>query len=308
MCAFYFWILSGMDEKFLQQNECARAVLGRFLSCARESYLGMQAHNIPFVQTFFARPSPELVRILSVMRRRAGLPSVGPESESAPGHGGLRTPGHYMIAFHFRRIPLNFEPMSGFLNEPQHRDWRINALDGFWETGKTKIRKAAQLAKCRNQTLLIYFATDDIRNLRPLAQKHWSDLGGRLIFGAPDASVGHMTAFWRENDVVHQESADAHHLHRPAQIARSPHSQRRHAAWGVAEWWVLGNADWLVTSTGSNYAATSVAHGLGPAGRMERYDDNGRPVFRRSWNNGNYCQRVFAVDPIHAKTCPHLDD
>lgn len=42
---------------------------------------------------------------------------------------------------------------------------------------------------------------------------------------------------------------------------------------GMAEWWVLGNADYLVANAGSNFAATATAWGLGPDGTMLRYDE-----------------------------------
>jgi hypothetical protein len=37
------------------------------------------------------------------------------------------------------------------LNEKQHKEWRMNHLAGFWETGERFARKAAEIARCRNQ-------------------------------------------------------------------------------------------------------------------------------------------------------------
>ena len=45
-----------------------------------------------------------------------------------------------------------------------------------------------------------------------------------------------------------------------------------HSYQGLAEWWVLANADWLIGASGSNYAITATAWGLGPEGGMERFD------------------------------------
>jgi hypothetical protein len=42
---------------------------------------------------------------------------------------------------------------------------------------------------------------------------------------------------------------------------------------GMAEWWVLANADYLVANAGSQYAATATAWGLGPDGYMLRFDE-----------------------------------
>jgi hypothetical protein len=72
-------------------------------------------------------------------------------SDAALGLHGLRSPGYYILALHFRRIPLGFEPLSVMLNEKQHKEWRMNHLAGFWETGERFARKAAEIARCRNQ-------------------------------------------------------------------------------------------------------------------------------------------------------------
>jgi hypothetical protein len=154
------------------------------------------------------------VRILATMRRRLGLPALAPNTEPAPGAHGLRTPGYYIVALHFRRIPLGFEPLSGalpimttfdfilskfvferntrakfessvcdtrnqkcevyisqildfclhlisfcfsyrhcstprshpvMLNEPQHKDWRIGQLAGFWEGNRARLAHAAKV-------------------------------------------------------------------------------------------------------------------------------------------------------------------
>ena len=35
------------------------------------------------------------------------------------GQYGLHTPGYYILALHFRRIPLGFEPLSASLNDEE---------------------------------------------------------------------------------------------------------------------------------------------------------------------------------------------
>jgi hypothetical protein len=42
---------------------------------------------------------------------------------------------------------------------------------------------------------------------------------------------------------------------------------------GMAEWWVLANADYLAANAGSSFAATATAWGLGPDGYMLRFDE-----------------------------------
>lgn len=41
-------------------------------------------------------------------------------------------------------------------------------LEGFWIYAERFATSARRIAKCRNETLLIYFATDDTLTLRPI--------------------------------------------------------------------------------------------------------------------------------------------
>jgi hypothetical protein len=154
-----------------------------------------------------SRSTPQ-VRILAKMRERLGMPAPAPGSDAALGLHGLRAPGYYILALHFRRIPLGFEPLSVMLNEKQHKEWRMNHLAGFWETGEKFARKAAEIARCRNQTLLIYFATDDAQNLRPIAKRRWSPFG-RVVFGPLQREIGHMSPQWTQKDLDAERERDA---------------------------------------------------------------------------------------------------
>jgi hypothetical protein len=117
------------------------------------------------------------------------------------------------------------------------------------------------------QTLLIYFATDDAQNLRPIAKRRWSPFG-RVVFGPLQREIGHMSPQWTQKDLdaererdkesgsTAQPSAQApkkaagkakmevvipstHNPDLPVRTAKSEHAVRRHADWGFAEWWVL---------------------------------------------------------------------
>ena len=47
----------------------------------------------------------------------------------------------------------------------------------------------------RGEELLIYFATDDVKNLRPQATAHLSSIG-RVVFGLLEDEVGHVSPYW----------------------------------------------------------------------------------------------------------------
>jgi hypothetical protein len=141
--------MCGMDRGHITEGACTGSILSTFNRCAEN--MPDTFWNAPFVHSLFSRPAPEMVRILSVMRRRIRLPALQPGVEPVPGAHGLRTPGYFIIAFHFRRIPLGFEPLAVSLNEQQHLSWRMDNLAGMWDIGQTLIRKAADIARCRNQ-------------------------------------------------------------------------------------------------------------------------------------------------------------
>ena len=61
---------------------------------------------------------------------------------------------------------------------------------------------------------------------------------------------------------------------------------------------------WLVTTRYSSYPATAAAWGLGPGGRMERYELHGQPVRRLDFERPG-CPAVGAADPAQAASCPN---
>ena len=160
--------MCAVDLNFITDGVCLPRVIQRFVACAKETGFPRALYNAPFVHTLLSRPSPALVRILGVMRRRLSLPAP-PADEPAPGAYGLRSSGYFMIALHFRNAPRGFEAVSAQHQDADSRTQRTQALASFWVGGTRAIQQALAVARCRNETLLIVFSTDDALNLRPQA-------------------------------------------------------------------------------------------------------------------------------------------
>ena len=59
---------------------------------------------------------------------------------------------------------IRFEPSSSEINiAATQRQYRDEILKGFWETAIVNVMQAKEIARCRGEELLIYFATDDVR-------------------------------------------------------------------------------------------------------------------------------------------------
>lgn len=117
------------------------------------------------------------------------------------------------------RVPLGFEPHSLDFNNNTGLEHKVSMLKAYW-TQAVKIAEQARIIalcrlyfisiafiknyfKCftanithvclcmssRNETLLIYFATDDVRGLRPEAKRLLSSFG-EVVFGLTDEEVG----------------------------------------------------------------------------------------------------------------------
>jgi hypothetical protein len=300
--------------------------------------------NMPIFYAVFKKPTQRMVSYLKEIREKLQLPLLEPGLEPNPGQWGLFTPGYYIFALHFRMIPLGFEPLSVMLNEANHLQQKLDDLMGFWETARKLAKQAKSIAECRNESLLIYFATDDAANLRSEATEKLSSYG-RVIFGPSVEEVGHMSPQWTEteerevNERIQsvwekKEAAAAAEaggcegggadpgtcksrsgppppsdlMHRVSVVspARTAEATRRHTDMSLVEWWILANAQWLATTRYSSFPVTSGAWGLGPGGRMERMEVHGRPVFRIDWARGD-CAPARAADPGQAATCPNLE-
>jgi len=78
-------------------------------------------------------------------------------------------------------------------------EYRQTLMIGYWKHAEKSIIKAKKIADCRGQSLLIYFATDDAQNLRPIVTEKYSKYG-RVIFGLDENEVGHMSPQWTATD------------------------------------------------------------------------------------------------------------
>ena len=200
--------MCGGEREMLNTGDCLSGILQRFTAPECFQQLPEFMLLIPFYYTLFRRPGPTMIQALKTIRQRLHLPSLPLGLESVPGTWGLRTPGYYLYALHFRRIPLGFvsllslfsltylvslslflslnlqkqkqghflrllttdtcinrfEPSSSEINlaAPQ-RQYRDDILIGFWETAVVNVKQAREIAQCREEELLIYFASDDVR-------------------------------------------------------------------------------------------------------------------------------------------------
>lgn len=119
---------------------------------------------------------------------------------------------------------MGFEPLSAELNSDRNLEWRLSVLDAFWHNGKKIARQARDIAQCRGQKLLIYFATDNARDLRPEAITNFGQYG-QVIFGLKESEVGHVSPQWHGNswDTVKETALM---LHQKGQLGFG--SRRRH--------------------------------------------------------------------------------
>ena len=100
--------ICGGEREMLNTGDCLSGILPRFTSSECFQQLPEFMLLIPFYHTLFRRPGPTMIQTLEKIRQRLDLPLLPPGLESVPGTWGLRTPGYYLYALHFRRIPLGF--------------------------------------------------------------------------------------------------------------------------------------------------------------------------------------------------------
>jgi hypothetical protein len=320
----------------VQMGKCLTKALTTFGKCMDQ--LSEEALNVPIYYLVFKKPTSLMRNYLSEVRKRLSVPELEPGLEPNPGAWGLYTPGYYLFALHFRMIPLGFEPLSVMLNEGDQLDYKLNDLEEFWSMAERLAAQARDIAACRKEKLLIYFATDDAKNLRRPASERLGAFG-RVVFGLPEEDVGHMSPQWspdaeqevdaRKAEVLEKRrragvedggcdgAPDAEACRRAlgedktlrvnvVHTDRSEAATQRHNDMSLVEWWILANAQWLATSRYSSYPATAMAWGLGPGGHMERAEIHGRPVFRTDWTRDD-CAPARAADPAQAAACPNQE-
>ena len=262
--------ICGMDRKIIKLGKCTNQALTTYAKCFDR--IQDLTVNMPIYYNIFRKPTQLMVDHLKRIRERLSLPQLEPGLEPNPGAWGLHTPGYYLFALHFRMIPLGFEPLSVMLNEGDSLRRKLEDLRNFWDTATRLAQRAREIADCRNETLLIYFATDDAENLRKKAAKKLGKIG-RVVFGLADDEVGHMRAQWtpqamKEVDekraaVLEKKRAakaakacSAHdagegRCERPSGIehkinvvrpARGEEVAQKHNDMSLVEWWILANA------------------------------------------------------------------
>jgi hypothetical protein len=239
-------------------------------------------------------------------------------------------------------VPIGFEPLAIELNEDKNKEYRLSTLKGFWAFSEKAVLRAKSIADCRGEQLLVYFATDDVKNLRPEAERRLGNLGGRVVFGLSEDEVGHMSPQWTKEEVsklskvkksvesaptgaggVVEVEVDTHmhgktllridtHQEKIADPSHSQDSIVKHGIMAIVEWWILAQSHWLVGHSGTSFSETASGVGLGPLGVMERFTmvhgpEHVSESFRRDWGKpGGSCRVVAAASPEQANTCPNL--
>ena len=110
------FITNTLQDFITNTKGCIDAVMPHFARCARGWAPGGQPAlpenmlNIPFFHALLSRPSPDMANELAEIRERLSLPIIkSTANPSGLSDLGLRTPGVYILALHFRRQPKQFE-------------------------------------------------------------------------------------------------------------------------------------------------------------------------------------------------------
>ena len=189
---------------------------------------------------------------------------------------------------------------------------------------------AAEVATCRGQKLMIYFATDHARALRKSVEGRLTKYG-RVVFGLRESEVGHVNpvysaeslkAIARKREQCEQEEGPRHgrklsidSCHFMAKPSRSDEERSLHQLMGIAEWWILAQSQWLTSSGVSSFSDTAADVGLGSHGMMGRFAYLSQRVngsgaefvrYRVRRDLEGDCSEVFAADKEEAGRCPNL--
>lgn len=303
----------------LKLNPCLLSALPGNVACLEER---ARAVVLPAV---VQRPSPVLCRALSTIRKRLQIPDLPTGSEPRPGAFALRSPGMYILSLHFRGYPQGFE---GIGNDPTIRK-ALRDFGPFVDAAEIVAGAAAKVAACRGLELMIYFATDHARALRKPVEKRLSKYG-KVAFGLQETEVGHvnpefdaesLSEIARKRETCKKEEGPLHgrelsfdSCHFMAEPSKSEEERNLHQVMGMAEWWILAQSHWLMSSGGSTYSETAADVGLGAQGVMERFAylsqiTNGTGAehvqYRVRKDSEGDCKEIFAADTKEAKTCPN---
>lgn len=300
------------EVSFITDGNCVASALPVYGKCVRN--IMMNVAGIPFFYLLFRRPSSIMANIINRIRTRLELPSLEKGLEAHPGAWALRTPGFYIFALHFRNVPIGFEPSSFEVQDAykKMKGYRSELFKGYWIVAEKAAKKALDIANCRGQKLLIYFASDDAQRLRKIAQQKLSKYG-RVVFGLNVEEVGHMIPNqWTKKDLDKLEEMKRNKVSEIIHVDKSDKASEMHGNMAMAEWWILANSNWLLSHSGTSFSETAATFGLGPSGVMERFDflhqkESYSTQFRIDWMNNN-CDILRAADKLHANTCPNTND
>lgn len=316
------------ELQFVTTGDCVTKAFPLYGKCV--SRMIYNVIGMPFFHSLFRRPSSKMVKALANIRTRLGLPMLANGTEPAPGAWGLRTPGYYIFAMHWRQVPLGFEPSAFEVQEwnKKQGDSKGTLLKSYLKVAKNFAQEAKELAECRGEKLLIYFATDDVMRLRPVITEQFSKYG-EVIFGLTPDEVGHMIGGqWRQSEIEKLEEAKKEVVLAEAEVSavdgaiipksgvvhveKSPEAEEMYANMAMVEWWILANSHWLLSHIGTSYSETAATFGLGPRGVMERFDFAGGGDYtstehRIDWSGKN-CKPMGAADKEQAKKCPNIKD
>ncbi len=149
------------------------------------------------------------IRILEVMRRRLSLPlltadagnsgnadSISTESSLAR---GLRTPGHFLIALQFRRIPRGFEPAS----TPPAYVSSATASSALPSSKSVTSEKSATPAKSEKSTSSKKYATSE----KSAPASVSSSSSAPIHRAGPTRSRRTLAAFWSQGTLAVRRAA-----------------------------------------------------------------------------------------------------
>jgi len=340
--------MCGGSKQYIENMECLREAMPQYFSCmtspqaqpGKERGMPAIAHSVPAFYFSFRRPGPRLIANIALVRSKLGLPQLQTGLEELSGQWGIRTPGTYLLALHFRSIPVGFEPIGVDMQQGKQGRRRKQLLHAFWVHATKSAEHAKQIAACRGEELMIYMATDDPYNLRDVAIKKLGRFG-RVVFGLDIDDVGHMFPGWNDKHnknvqkVLQTKSLEGIHgdvnlagdvnqevnLPKERRLShkdfnlhlgdRSEKAKERHGDWAITEWFLLSNAHWLIGHSGSAFAETAAILGLSPLGAMERFDmvhelNHHATEYRNDWASSDICRVVHAADPKWRETCPNI--
>ena len=138
--------MCGGNFNYIASMSCIQDILPKYHACVTDFQGDSKSRGlteasipVPWMYMTMKRPSPTMVTNLALVRKRLDLPVLPLGLEKIPGQMGIRTPGYYLIALHFRNIPVGFEP-HGIDLQVRIGDTKVR--------GKRKRKKGTNILYC----------------------------------------------------------------------------------------------------------------------------------------------------------------